>query len=64
MTHQKMHGKVFNMFDEMESIVENSGALIYVIDLETHKILFANKKCKEEFGDVLIKFVIKSYKKD
>ena len=43
------------MFNAMETIVENSGALIYVIDLETHEILFANNKCKEEFGNVLNK---------
>lgn len=51
------------MFDEMETIVENSGALIYVIDLETHEILFANNKCKEEFGNVLNKTCYKVLQK-
>lgn len=51
------------MFNAMETIVENSGALIYVIDLETHEILFANNKCKEEFGNVLNKTCYKVLQK-
>ena len=41
------------MLKEIQTIVENSGTLIYIIDLSTHEILYANKKCKEEFGDIL-----------
>lgn len=51
------------MFNEMQTIVENSGALIYVIDLETHEILFANNKCIEEFGDVMNKTCYKVLQK-
>ena len=43
------------MLKEIQTIVENSGALIYIIDLSTHEILYANKKCKEEFGEILSK---------
>ena len=43
------------MLKEIQTIVENSGTLIYIIDLSTHEILYANKKCKEEFGDILNK---------
>jgi diguanylate cyclase len=59
----KMNGKISNMFDAMEIIVENSGALIYVIDLETHEILFANNKCIEDFGNVLNKTCYKVLQK-
>lgn len=43
------------MLKEIQTIVENSGTLIYIIDLSTHEILYANKKCKEEFGEILSK---------
>ena len=43
------------MLKEIQTIVENSGTLIYVIDLSTYEILYANKKCKELFGDILNK---------
>jgi diguanylate cyclase len=59
----QMNGKLFDMFNEMETIVENSGALIYVIDLETHEILFANKRCIEEFGHVMNKTCYKVLQK-
>ena len=47
------------MLKEIETIVENSGTLIYIIDLNNHEILYANKKCKEEFGDILNKVCFK-----
>ena len=37
------------MLKEIQTIVENSGTLIYVIDLATYEILYTNKKCKEIF---------------
>jgi len=40
------------MFDPMEIIVNSTGALVYVIDLNTYEILYANERCKEEFGQV------------
>jgi diguanylate cyclase (GGDEF)-like protein/PAS domain S-box-containing protein len=43
------------MLKEIQTIVENSGTLIYVIDLSTYEILYANKKCKELFGNILNK---------
>ena len=43
------------MLKEIESIIENSGTLIYVIDVSTYEILYANKKCKELFGNILNK---------
>lgn len=52
------------MLKEIQTIVENSGTLIYIIDLSTHEILYANKKCKEEFGDVLGKTCYKSLQKE
>ncbi len=41
-----------NTFDPMEVIVNSTGALVYVIDLNTYEILYANDRCKEEFGEV------------
>lgn len=36
----------------MEIIVNSTGALIYVIDLQTYEILYANERCQKEFGQV------------
>ena len=52
------------MSSEMEIILENTGALIYIIDLASHEILYANKKCKEEFGDVIGKTCYKVLQKN
>lgn len=41
------------MLDPMEIVVNNTGALVYVIDLQTYEILYANKRCVEEFGNVV-----------
>lgn len=41
------------MLDTMEIIINNTGALVYVIDLQTYEILYANKRCIEEFGHVV-----------
>lgn len=51
------------MLKEIQTIVENSGTLIYVIDLSTYEILYANKKCKEIFGDILNKTCYKVLQK-
>lgn len=52
------------MSNEMEIILENTGALIYIIDLANYEILYANKKCKEEFGDVISKICYKVLQKN
>lgn len=39
-------------FEPMEAIVNNTGALVYVIDLMTYEILYANDRCKQIFGDI------------
>ncbi|CAM3966399.1 putative bifunctional diguanylate cyclase/phosphodiesterase [Arcobacter cloacae] len=52
------------MLKEIETIVENSGTLIYIIDLNNHEILYANKKCKEEFGNILNKVCFKVLQKE
>jgi diguanylate cyclase len=51
------------MLKEIQIIVENSGTLIYVIDLLTYEILYANNKCKEIFGDILNKTCYKVLQK-
>lgn len=38
--------------ETMDMIVNHSGALVYVIDLMNYKILYANKLCQEEFGNI------------
>jgi len=40
-------------FNPMEVIVNHSSALVYVIDLQTYEIIYANNKCKDEFGDIV-----------
>jgi diguanylate cyclase (GGDEF)-like protein len=47
-------------FDPMEVIVNSTGAMVYVIDLMSYEILYANDRCIEEFGDVLGKTCFKS----
>ncbi len=39
--------------ETMELIINHSGALVYVIDLMSYKILYANKLCQDEFGDII-----------
>ena len=51
------------MLESMEAIVENTGALVYVIDLNTYEVIYANKKCIEEFGNVLNKTCFKVLQK-
>ena len=51
------------MYDDMEVILESTGALIYVIDLATYEILYANNISKEEFGDVIGKTCYKVLQK-
>lgn len=46
------HTSAMQTFDPMEAIVKNTNALVYVIDLETYEILYANERCKDLFGDV------------
>ncbi len=53
-------------FDINEFIIESAGAIVYVIDLETLEILYANAMCKKEFGDVIggVCFKVLQYGKD
>lgn len=51
-------------FNSMEAIINNTGALIYVIDLQTYEIIYANNKCKEQFGDIVNKTCYKVLQKN
>ncbi len=51
-------------FDPLEVIINSTGALVYVIDLMTHEILYANSRCIEEFGDIVGTTCFKSLQKD
>lgn len=46
-------------FDPMEAIINNTEALVYVIDLTSYEILYANDKCKKIFGAERVKHAIK-----
>lgn len=52
------------MFDSMEGIVESTGALVYVIDLSNYEIVYANKKCIDEFGNIHGKTCFKVLQKE
>ncbi len=52
------------MLDPMEIIVNSTGALVYVIDLKTYEVLYANKRCIEEFGHVVGSTCYKVLQKD
>jgi len=43
-----------NVFKSMDMIINDTGVLVYVIDLESYEIVYANEKCKEEFGKDII----------
>lgn len=49
-----------NTFDPMEVIVNSTGALVYVIDLNTYEVLYANDRCREAFGEVTGKICYKA----
>lgn len=38
--------------DTLKLIIDALDALVYVVEFDTYRILFANKKCYEEFGDI------------
>ena len=52
------------MYNDMEIILESTGALVYIIDLATYEILYANNISKEEFGDVIGKTCYKVLQKN
>lgn len=52
------------MFDAMREIVETTGALVYIIDVSTYEVIYANTECKKEFGDVVGKTCYKVLQKD
>ncbi len=52
------------MYNDMEMILESTGALVYIIDLATYEILYANNISKEEFGDVIGKTCYKVLQKN
>jgi len=41
------------MLNPMEIIVDSTDALVYVIDLQSYEIVYANQKCIKEFGEVV-----------
>jgi diguanylate cyclase len=55
---------IVERFDPMELIVNSTGALVYVIDLTTYEILYANDRCKEEFGRIEGQKCYKTLQKD
>lgn len=63
LNQMKKSGKISKMSNSMEAIVESTGALVYVIDLVTYEIIYANKRCIEEFGKVKGKTCYKSLQK-
>lgn len=52
------------MYNDMEMILESTGALVYIIDLATYEILYTNNISKEEFGDVIGKTCYKVLQKN
>lgn len=50
--------------NELDFILNTFDALVYVIDLESYDIIYANEKTKNEFGDVLNKKCFSVLQKD
>ncbi|HLD23423.1 MAG TPA: PAS domain S-box protein, partial [Sulfuricurvum sp.] len=51
-------------FDSMEAIVNSTGALVYIIDLSSYVVLYANDRCIKEFGDIVGNICYKSLQKN
>jgi diguanylate cyclase (GGDEF)-like protein/PAS domain S-box-containing protein len=43
-----------NLFKSMDMIINDTGVLVYVIDLESYELVYVNEKCKEEFGKEIL----------
>lgn len=41
------------MLNPMKTIIDSFDALVYVIDFESYEIVYANKKCLKEFGELI-----------
>ena len=39
--------------ETLQFIVDGIDAIIYIIDIETYEILYANYHCQEEFGNII-----------
>ncbi len=50
--------------DTLQFIVDGIDAIIYIIDIETYEILYANYHCQKEFGNVLGKTCYSVLQKD
>ena len=54
-----------NLFESMDMIINDTGVLVYVIDLKSYEIIYANERCKEEFGrDIIGKCCYRVFQKD
>lgn len=51
-------------FNPMETIVHSTGALVYVIDMDSYEIVFSNDRCREVFGPVDGKICYQVLQKD
>lgn len=51
-------------FNPMETIVNSTGALVYVIDMDSYEIVFSNDRCREVFGSVDGKICYRVLQKD
>lgn len=49
-----------NLLNSIETIINNTGAFVYVVDLENYEVLYANEKCEREFGDIVGKICYKT----
>jgi diguanylate cyclase (GGDEF)-like protein len=54
----------YKEFNSVKTIVNNTGAFIYVIDLQSHEILYANERCIKEFGNIIGKTCFKTLQKN
>ncbi len=50
--------------EALKFIIDGIDALIYIIDIETYEILYANQHCIEEFGDIVGKTCYSVLQKD
>ena len=43
-----------DLLKSMEMIINDTGVIVYVIDLESYEVVYANRKCQEEFGKNIV----------
>lgn len=62
--HKQAEEAIHNLQREMEIVLNSIQSVIYVTDMDTYEILYANQECFRIFGDVIGKSCYSIFQKD